>query len=95
MVSGPPITLEEVTRIRSTSGSLYEVIEECVVVSMDDNMQAEFLYPGSIVLMLEYYPRLTSFGFYDHDADAKVLTKTGFIGNVFFSAIKPVRQTSK
>jgi hypothetical protein len=90
MVSGPGITLEEINRIKSTIGSLYTVTEESVVLSEEDNTQAEFLFVGSIVFLLDYYPKPSGWasGVYDYDAWAKVLTPSGFIGTIWFASIK-------
>lgn len=95
MIGRFPLTLEEISKIRETIGSLYQVIEECIVLSFEDNgdTRSEFLSSGSIVALLEYYPKPIGWvaEIYDFDAKAKVLTESGFIGDIEFSSLRSIK----
>ena len=104
MLDDVPITEEEVKRIKSTIGSLYQVIQDTTILLEGDKnpfltnlLNGQTSFVGDLVVLLSYPEQCIWLDekecFYVRNVIVKVLSTTGFVGMMDFGCLKEFKQT--
>lgn len=98
------ITEEEVKRIKSTIGSLYQVTKDTTILPEGDKnpfianvLKGQTSFVGDLVVLLSYPEQCIWLDkkecLYARDVIVKVLSTTGFVGMMDYGYLKEIKQT--